>query len=77
MTARNPDADVLYLSVGDPAGAVDFGDTADGHALRYDASSELVGVTIVGVRRLVDEDHGVRIEAPITLRADQLAQLVD
>jgi uncharacterized protein YuzE len=49
------DADVLYLSVGDSARAVDFDETPEGHALRYDADGDLVGITIVGARKLVDE----------------------
>jgi hypothetical protein len=31
-------ADVLYLHVGDPATAVDFEESPEGHALRYDAA---------------------------------------
>lgn len=48
-------ADVLYLSIGDPRRAVDFEESAEGHALRYDEHGNLVGITIVGTRRLVDE----------------------
>lgn len=40
-------ADVLYLHVGDPSTATDFGESAEGHALRYDAAGRLVGITIV------------------------------
>ena len=54
------EADALYLSVGDPARAVDFDETPEGHALRYDKHGELNGVTIVGARRLVDEHRGIR-----------------
>jgi len=55
------DADVLYLGVGDPARAVEFDELPEGHALRYDASGELVGITIVGVRRLLGEQHDVLV----------------
>lgn len=53
------DADVLYLSVGDPARAVDFDETPEGHALRYDEHGDLVGITIVGARRSGNEDRDV------------------
>ena len=48
------DADVLYLSVGDPERAVEFDESAEGHALRYDSDGRLVGVTIVGAGRLLE-----------------------
>jgi uncharacterized protein YuzE len=70
------DADVLYLSVGDPTRAVDFDETAEGHALRYDEHGDLIGITIVGARKLVDEHRDVHIQAPVTLSADVLAQIV-
>jgi len=47
----DPDADVLYLSIGDPERAVDFAESSGGHALRYDEHGDLVGITIVGARR--------------------------
>jgi uncharacterized protein YuzE len=39
------DADVLYLHVGDPSSAVDFDESPEGHALRFDSTGRLVGVT--------------------------------
>ena len=41
------DVDVLYLHVGDPSTAVDFDESPEGHALRFDVEGRLVGVTIV------------------------------
>ena len=70
------DADVLYLSSGDPASAVDFDESPDGHALRYGADGGLVGITIVGARRLVDAGKDVRLQAPVTLTVDALASIV-
>ncbi len=46
----DPEADVLYLSVGDPqpALAVDIG---DGLILRYNpVNEEIVGITVIGLR---------------------------
>ena len=70
------DADVLYLGSGDPATAVDFDESPDGHALRFDAAGRLVGITVVGARRLVDERRDVRVQAPVTLSAETLASIV-
>jgi uncharacterized protein YuzE len=69
------EADVLYLSAGDPARAVDFDETADGHALRFDRDGQLVGVTIVGARRLADTGRDVQLQAPIKLSADAIAAM--
>jgi len=71
------DADVLYLSVGDPARAVDFDETPEGHALRYDADGDLIGITIVGARKRVDEHRDVHVQVPITLPADTLGQVIN
>lgn len=70
------EADVLYLSAGNPADAVDFDESPDGHALRFDADGCLVGITIVGARRLAESRQDVRIQAPLTLTADEIASIV-
>jgi uncharacterized protein YuzE len=58
------DADVLYLHVGDPSTAVDFDETPEGHALRFDAEGRLVGITLVRPKHLLDESGGLRITLP-------------
>jgi len=57
-------ADVLYLHVGDPGTAIDFGETPEGHALRYDAEGKLVGITIVHAKGLLGRDGHVTITIP-------------
>ncbi len=52
------DADVLYLSQGDPARAVDWDETPDGHAVSFDPDGNLVGLTLIGIRTLLDEAQG-------------------
>ncbi|MCW2979337.1 MAG: hypothetical protein JWO14_1064 [Solirubrobacterales bacterium] len=59
------DADVLYLHIGDPSTAVDFDETPEGHALRFDAEGRLVGVTLVRPKHLLDESGGLRITMPV------------
>lgn len=57
-------ADVLYLHVGDPRTAVDFDESPEGHALRFDAAGDLVGITIVSPRHFLDRDGKVEITLP-------------
>jgi uncharacterized protein YuzE len=57
-------ADVLYLHMGDPSTAVDFDESPEGHALRFDADGKLVGVTIVGAKRLIERDGELTITVP-------------
>jgi uncharacterized protein YuzE len=52
------DADVLYLSKGDPARAVDFDETPGGHAVSFDENGDLVGLTVIDIRKLLDETDG-------------------
>lgn len=68
--AYDTEADVLYLHVGDPANAVDFDESPEGHALRFDAEGRLVGVTIVGARRLLDRGSTIPITVPERLEVD-------
>ena len=59
------DADVLYLHIGDPSGAVGFDETPEGHALRFDAKGQLVGITLVRPKRLLEEGDGLRVTLPV------------
>jgi uncharacterized protein YuzE len=69
------DADVLYLSIGDPARAVDFDETPGGHAVSYDENGDLVGLTLVDVRVLLDQASGseLLLELPAKARSADLA----
>jgi uncharacterized protein YuzE len=58
------DVDVLYLHKGDPATAIDFDESPEGHALRFDAQGNLVGVTVLGAKRLLDRDGELTITVP-------------
>ncbi len=44
------EADVLYLHVSDPSGAVDYDESPEGHHLRFGPQGRLVGITMVGNR---------------------------
>jgi uncharacterized protein YuzE len=65
------DADVLYLHVGDPAAAVGFDESPEGHALRYDVAGRLVGITIVNPRWLLEQDAAVTITLPKPVTVDR------
>lgn len=63
-TVYDRDADVLYLHVGDPASAVDFDATPEGHHTRYGPDGSLVGLTIVNARWLLDRDGEIVLTLP-------------
>jgi uncharacterized protein YuzE len=58
------DVDVLYLHKGDPSTAVDFDESPEGHALRFDADGNLVGVTIINAKSLIDGEGEIKITLP-------------
>jgi uncharacterized protein YuzE len=62
------EVDVLYLHKGDPSSAVAFDESPEGHALRFDAAGDLVGVTIVGAKSLLDGTGEIKITVPEIVR---------
>ena len=62
--------DVLYLHKGEPASAVDFDESPEGHALRFDAGGRLVGVTVIDVKRVLERDGELRVTVPEIVRSD-------
>jgi uncharacterized protein YuzE len=63
------EGDVLYLHVGDPRSAVDFDESPEGHHVRFDAGGNLVGVTIVNAKWLLERDGKIVITVPERLEA--------
>lgn len=72
------EADVLYLHVGDPSSAVDFDETPEGHAVRLDGEGNIVGLTLVRPKRLLERNGELRITLPVPsdVSADQLAPVL-
>ena len=72
-------ADVLYLHLGGPGEAVDFDESPEGHALRYDSGGQLVGMTIVGARRLLEDAKPIVVTIPeqVTVDPSALATAVE
>jgi len=56
--------DVLYLHVGDPRSAVDFDGSPEGHHVRFDRAGNLVGITIINAKRLLERDGKIVITVP-------------
>jgi uncharacterized protein YuzE len=65
--------DVLYLHVGEPDTAVDFDESPEGHALRFDSEGDLVGLTIVNARWLRDQGGPVVVTLPPRVEVDPAA----
>lgn len=60
------EGDVLYLSIGVPAEAADSLVTPEGHVIRYDASGEIIGLTLINAKWLVERDGAVNVSLPIS-----------
>lgn len=67
--------DVLYLHVGEPQAAADSVGTPEGHAVRYDTAGEVIGLTIINARWLLDRDGKITITMPepVDVSANALA----
>jgi uncharacterized protein YuzE len=72
------DGDVLYLHVGDPSAAVDFDETPEGHGVRFDRDGNVVGLTLVRPKRVLERNGDLRVTLPVAsdVRADQLADVL-
>jgi len=64
------DGDVLYLARGESAEAADAALTPEGHGVRYDAGGQVMGVTIINARWLLDRDGHFTITLPREVRVD-------
>ncbi|MBV9819613.1 MAG: DUF2283 domain-containing protein [Solirubrobacterales bacterium] len=58
------EGDVLYLHHGAPSTAVEFDASPEGHALRFDEHDNLVGVTIINVRWLLEHEGEITLTIP-------------
>lgn len=69
------DGDVLYLRRGEQQAAADTFGTPEGHAVRLDESGEVIGITIVNAKWLLERDGTITITVPnlIETNADDLA----
>ncbi len=61
--------DVLYLSAGEPQAAARAFGSPEGHAVRMNERSDVIGVTIVNAKWLLERDGKVTITIPELLEA--------
>lgn len=67
------DADVLYLSVGEPRLPTESFGTPEGHNVRYDATGDVIGVTLVNAKWLLERDGEIQVTIPSRVHARDLA----
>lgn len=70
--------DVLYLRAGDTREAAETFGTPEGHAVRFDATGAVIGMTIVNAKWLVERDGKLAITLPerIETTASELAPVL-
>lgn len=62
--AYDAEGDVLYLHRGDPVAASETFATPEGHAVMFDDVREVIGITIVNAKWLVERDGQITISVP-------------
>jgi uncharacterized protein YuzE len=60
----DPEGDVLYLHKGEPVSAAKTLATPEGHAVMLDGPGEIIGITIVNAKWLVERDGQITISVP-------------
>jgi uncharacterized protein YuzE len=72
------DGDVLYLSRGEARVAAEGLLTSEGHGVRFGPDGEVMGLTLISVKRLLEQDGYLTITVPRTvhLREDELGGLL-
>ena len=68
------DGDVLYLGQGESRVAADCLLTSEGHGVRFGPDGEVIGLTLISVKRLLEQDGYLTITVPRTVhvRKDEL-----
>jgi uncharacterized protein YuzE len=56
--------DVLYLNVGEPRPAASGLETPDGHAIHYDESGAVIGLTLLNVRHTLEQHGSLTLTLP-------------
>jgi uncharacterized protein YuzE len=55
---------VLYLNVGEPRPTARGLETPDGHAIHYDESGAVIGITLLNVRHTLEWDGQLTLSLP-------------
>lgn len=56
--------DVLYLSRGGRQPAADSEGTPEGHVVRFDADQQIIGITLINARWLLEQQGKIEITLP-------------
>jgi uncharacterized protein YuzE len=64
------DGDVLYLARGESNVAADAVLTPEGHGVRYDTDGQVIGVTIINARWLLERNGHLTITLPHVVRVE-------
>jgi uncharacterized protein YuzE len=64
------DGDVLYLRRGQQKAAADTFGTPEGHAVRLDGDGEVIGITIVNAKWLLERDGRLKVTVPSLMETD-------
>jgi uncharacterized protein YuzE len=69
--------DVLYLNVGEPRAEARGLETPDGHALHYDETGAVIGLTLLNVRATLEREGRLTLSLPAEhLAADTLQPIL-
>jgi uncharacterized protein YuzE len=66
------DGDVLYLSVGEPQIPAESLSTPEGHNVRYDDAGQLVALTLVNPRYLLEREGKLRVTLPAPMEETEI-----
>jgi uncharacterized protein YuzE len=55
---------VLHLHVGERQAAADSEETPEGHVLRFDADGQVIGLTIINAKWLLERDEELIVTLP-------------
>jgi len=69
-TTYDRKGDVLYLHRGEPRAAVDSEETPEGHVVRYGTGGEVIGLTLINPRWLIDNEGVVTVTLPRAERVE-------
>jgi uncharacterized protein YuzE len=75
QVSYDSDGDVLYLRRGERQAAAETFGTPEGHAVRLDENGEVIGITIVNAKWLLERDGKINVTVPslIETNTDDLA----
>lgn len=73
----DPRGDVLYLNAGEPQPAARGLETPEGHAIHYDDTGAVIGLTLLNVRWILEREGTLTLTLPAEhLGADALQPML-